>query len=77
MPGQHSALHRHIIAPEGRIFFAGEHASLTHTWFKALSSRRCGPCARCCKKSCVASKQLTSPSTQERADVAFIYAILA
>jgi monoamine oxidase len=34
MPGQHSALHRHIIAPEGRIFFAGEHASLTHTWIQ-------------------------------------------
>jgi monoamine oxidase len=38
-PGQHSALHRHIVAPEGRIYFAGEHASLTHTWMQgALDS---------------------------------------
>jgi monoamine oxidase len=39
MPGQHSALHRHLVAPEGRIYFAGEHASLTHTWMQgALES---------------------------------------
>jgi len=39
MPGQHTALHRHIVAPEGRIYFAGEHASLTHTWMQgALES---------------------------------------
>jgi monoamine oxidase len=39
LPGQHTALHRHVIAPEGRIFFAGEHASLTHTWMQgALES---------------------------------------
>jgi len=39
LPGQHSALHRHVIAPEGRIYFAGEHASLTHTWMQgALES---------------------------------------
>ncbi|HZI85071.1 MAG TPA: FAD-dependent oxidoreductase [Casimicrobiaceae bacterium] len=39
MPGQHSALHRHIVAPEDRIYFAGEHASLTHTWMQgALES---------------------------------------
>ncbi|MEM8722284.1 MAG: NAD(P)/FAD-dependent oxidoreductase [Cyanobacteria bacterium P01_G01_bin.39] len=39
MPGQHSALHQHIIAPEGRIFFAGEHASLDHSWIQgALES---------------------------------------
>ena len=38
-PGQHSTLHRHIVAPEGRIYFAGEHASLTHTWMQgALES---------------------------------------
>jgi monoamine oxidase len=38
-PGQHSSLHRHIIAPEGRIYFAGEHASLAHTWMQgALDS---------------------------------------
>ncbi|HEV3262878.1 MAG TPA: FAD-dependent oxidoreductase [Gemmataceae bacterium] len=39
MPGQHSALYRHIVTPEGRIHFAGEHASLTHTWMQgALES---------------------------------------
>lgn len=39
MPGQHTALHRHIVAPEGRIFFAGEHTSLAHTWMQgALES---------------------------------------
>jgi monoamine oxidase len=39
MPGQHTALHRHVITPEGRIYFAGEHASLTHTWIQgALES---------------------------------------
>lgn len=41
MPGQHTALHRHIVAPEGRIYFAGEHTSLTHTWMQgALESAR-------------------------------------
>jgi monoamine oxidase len=34
MPGQHSALHRNVIAPEGRVHFAGEHASLSHTWMQ-------------------------------------------
>ena len=34
MPGQHSALYQHIVAPEGRIFFAGEHASLDHSWLQ-------------------------------------------
>jgi hypothetical protein len=39
MPGQHTALHRHFIAPEGRIFFAAEHISLTRTWIQgALES---------------------------------------
>jgi monoamine oxidase len=39
MPGQHSSLYRYVIAPEGRIHFAGEHASLTHTWMQgALES---------------------------------------
>jgi monoamine oxidase len=39
MPGQHTALHRALITPEGRIYFAGEHASLTHTWMQgALES---------------------------------------
>jgi monoamine oxidase len=31
-PGQHETLYQHLIAPEGRLFFAGEHASLTPTW---------------------------------------------
>ena len=39
LPGQHSALYRHVIAPEGRVIFAGEHASLSHTWMQgALES---------------------------------------
>jgi monoamine oxidase len=39
LPGQHTALHRHIAAPEGRIHFAGEHVSLAHTWMQgALES---------------------------------------
>ncbi len=33
-PGQQSLLHQHIIAPEGRIHFAGEHASLAHAWIQ-------------------------------------------
>lgn len=38
-PGQHSALHAHLLEPEGRIHFAGEHASLAHTWMQgALES---------------------------------------
>jgi monoamine oxidase len=41
MPGQHAALHRHLVAPEGRIHLAGEHTSLTHTWMQgALESAR-------------------------------------
>ncbi len=39
MPGQHTALYADLISPEGRIYFAGEHASLTHTWMQgALES---------------------------------------
>lgn len=39
LPGQHTALHQDIVSPEGRIFFAGEHTSLTHTWMQgALES---------------------------------------
>ena len=38
-PGQHTELYRHLLTPEGRIHFAGEHASLTHTWMQgALES---------------------------------------
>jgi monoamine oxidase len=33
-PGQQTLLHPHIIAPEGRIYFAGEHASLAHAWIQ-------------------------------------------
>jgi monoamine oxidase len=33
-PGQQTQLHEHIIAPEGRIHFAGEHASLAHAWIQ-------------------------------------------
>ncbi|HLF91782.1 MAG TPA: flavin monoamine oxidase family protein [Anaerolineales bacterium] len=33
-PGQQTLLHDHIIAPEGRIHFAGEHASLAHAWIQ-------------------------------------------
>jgi len=39
LPSQHSELHRYIVAPEGRIYFASEHASLTRTWMqRALES---------------------------------------
>ena len=39
MPGQHTKLYRYVAAPEGRIHFAGEHASLAHTWMQgALES---------------------------------------
>ncbi|HEU0295791.1 MAG TPA: FAD-dependent oxidoreductase [Anaerolineales bacterium] len=38
-PGQQSLLHEEIIKPEGRIHFAGEHASLYHAWIQgALES---------------------------------------
>lgn len=38
-PGQHESLYASLIEPEGRIFFAGEHASLTTTWMQgALES---------------------------------------
>ncbi len=33
-PGQQTSLYTHIIAPEGRIHFAGEHASLAHAWIQ-------------------------------------------
>jgi monoamine oxidase len=33
-PQQQSLLYDSIIAPEGRIWFAGEHASLTHAWIQ-------------------------------------------
>jgi monoamine oxidase len=33
-PGQQTQLHQAIIAPEGRVLFAGEHASLAHAWIQ-------------------------------------------
>ncbi len=33
-PTQQTRLYRDIIAPEGRIYFAGEHASLEHAWIQ-------------------------------------------
>jgi monoamine oxidase len=33
-PGQQSALYADIVAPEGRIHFAGEHCSLHHAWIQ-------------------------------------------
>lgn len=33
-PGQHETLYPELISPEGRIFMAGEHASLTPTWMQ-------------------------------------------
>jgi len=33
-PEQQTLLHTHIIAPEGRLYFAGEHCSLTHRWIQ-------------------------------------------
>jgi monoamine oxidase len=33
-PGQQALLHQHLIAPEGRVHFAGEHASLGHAWIQ-------------------------------------------
>lgn len=38
-PGQFSRMHEHVIMPEGRIYFAGEHCSHSHTWMEgALES---------------------------------------
>lgn len=33
-PGQQTTLHQHVISPEGRIHFAGEHTSLCHAWIQ-------------------------------------------
>ena len=33
-PSQQSLLYQHIIAPEGRLHFAGEHTSLCHAWIQ-------------------------------------------
>ncbi|WP_018351100.1 flavin monoamine oxidase family protein [Longispora albida] len=38
-PGQATRMQKHILAPEGRIYFAGEHCSLYHAWIQgALES---------------------------------------
>ena len=34
LPEQQTLLHQAIVAPEGRIHFAGEHASLYHSWIQ-------------------------------------------
>jgi len=34
-PGQQTLLHEHIIAPEGRIHFAGEHTTILHRWIQS------------------------------------------
>lgn len=33
-PGEHTSLFRELLRPEGRIYFAGEHASLAHSWIQ-------------------------------------------
>ena len=33
-PGQQTLLSEHLATPEGRIYFAGEHASLAHAWIQ-------------------------------------------
>jgi monoamine oxidase len=33
-PGQETELYPNILAPEGRVHFAGEHTSLTHGWIQ-------------------------------------------
>ena len=33
-PGQLTLLHRSIVEPEGRVYFAGEHTSLSHAWIQ-------------------------------------------
>jgi monoamine oxidase len=38
-PGQFTRMHKHVIQPEGRIYFAGEHCSHSHSWMEgALES---------------------------------------
>jgi monoamine oxidase len=33
-PDQQTRLHEHVVKPEGRIYFAGEHTSLAHAWIQ-------------------------------------------
>lgn len=38
-PGQFARIHQHVIQPEGRVYFAGEHCSHSHSWMEgALES---------------------------------------
>jgi monoamine oxidase len=38
-PGQFARIHQHLLRPEGRIYFAGEHCSHSHSWMEgALES---------------------------------------
>lgn len=38
-PGQFTRMHQHVIRPEGRVYFAGEHCSHSHSWMEgALES---------------------------------------
>jgi monoamine oxidase len=43
MPEQHTQLHQHLLEPEGRIYLAGEHVSLAHSWIQGAieSGLRC------------------------------------
>jgi monoamine oxidase len=45
-PSQQGLLHEHIIAPEGRVHFAGEHASLAHAWIQGAIESGCARRAR-------------------------------
>jgi monoamine oxidase len=39
LPGQFERMHRHLVDPVGRIYFAGEHCSRSHSWMQgALES---------------------------------------
>jgi monoamine oxidase len=38
-PGQFARIHQHLVRPEGRVYFAGEHCSHSHSWMEgALES---------------------------------------
>jgi monoamine oxidase len=38
LPGQQSTIHDDTIAPEGNVFFAGEHTSLDTGWIQGACS---------------------------------------
>ena len=40
-PGQQTHLFSHIIEPDGRLHFAGEHASLAHAWIQGAIESGC------------------------------------